>query len=690
MKTALRMTVPFLVIGSVVVACSGGSTPVDPKASSARDVDGGLALHETAHGAIGVGNGSGGATPVDPKVSSARDVHGGFLPPGSTNGAGGGRVHPFDTGSCQNNCCFHAKCPYMFDGFQANTPQGTWEAAFFACSDASCANAIGPDSATNVGNGAIANPTIELVFWGFGWTESSPSMTQVTQALKTVMATDYFAGLAYYGVSSVKLDPTAYIQYGGPSSSPYSESDAQSMVDAGVSSGQLPADPNGNDTIYLVMMPPGTTPPQNCGANGANGQWDHNVAYVAFSDLDSMMASATHELVEAITDPGGNGWRMDRDLDGYELGDACHDLQDFLGGVMVQSYWSNEYGSCIIPFPPCGEHGQTCCGPGSSCSPSSPYGGNPNYTNFIPCNSISDVCSNGACVSCGGTGEPCCAGNTPCTGTGAECVSGSCCTPLTACQPNQCGTISDGCGGTITCAGGQPCMTITGLNFTHGGITGGTLITISGSGFDPCPGTLDTTNTNMRVSFVDAAGHATPASEVICSGATQVGAVSPAVSGPGPVDIRVSYGVLTTPISPADVFTYTALPGMEPQGILTSWNGNSLTGSLGIDSYAPTGGASITITSSNPSLVAPPSPVVIPAGAKYASFSITTPTPSAARATLTATYAGTSATTQVTPAPPTSCPSGEIVCAATNTCLTPTMCNKVSGGGGTCKPGTCS
>jgi len=72
MKVPLRVTLLPLVITALVGAgaCSGGSTPVDPKASSERDVDGGLVPHETAQGAIG----QAAALGVAPAVNTDRET----------------------------------------------------------------------------------------------------------------------------------------------------------------------------------------------------------------------------------------------------------------------------------------------------------------------------------------------------------------------------------------------------------------------------------------------------------------------------------------------------------------------------------------------------------------------------------------------------------------------------------------
>jgi hypothetical protein len=462
MKTPLRMTLLPLVIGAFVAACSGGATPVDPEASSARDVDGGLVLHETTHGAINVGKRSGGATPVDPRVSSARDVHGGLLPPVSTNGAGEGRVHPFDVGTCScsdcnntgANClrnCNGAVCPSSF-GLGVSVGTVSYNPALFTTAAPNFRIASSSDSATRGSGGSIANPIIQLVFWGSQWSTASPTTGQVAAAISTVVQnSDYFLGLNQYGVSSVTLQWTIYNTdltadpgyYGDPPAT-YAMSDVQAMVDHEISNAYLPADPNGYDTIYLVIMPPGTTPPSGtCGSNGQKG-WPHSVAYVAFQSLDNITMAATHELVEAITDPQGAGWLMDQFFNsGYEIGDACNRVGAFVAGVRVQSYWSNSDKACIIPWASCGAEGQACC-----------IGGLGDLASSCPsvCTSAYDVCTNGICQKpCGGQGQPCCAPSNTCA-TGATC------------QPDGLCWFLPGCTSSTSCAGvtyGFPMMTIT-------------------------------------------------------------------------------------------------------------------------------------------------------------------------------------------------------------------------------------
>lgn len=84
---------------------------------------------------------------------------------------------------------------------------------------------------------------------------------------------------------------------------------------------------------------------------------------------------------------------------------------------------------------------------------------------------------------------------------------------------------------------------ITSISPSSGSISGGTSVTVSGHDF--------TGVTAVRFGSV-------PARSITVNSDTQLTAVSPPASAPGAVDLRVSTGGGTTPVLPADSFTYTA------------------------------------------------------------------------------------------------------------------------------------
>src|SRR5207253_2282360 len=80
----------------------------------------------------------------------------------------------------------------------------------------------------------------------------------------------------------------------------------------------------------------------------------------------------------------------------------------------------------------------------------------------------------------------------------------------------------------------------------------------------------------------------------------------------------------------------------------------SSTGTVTLSGPAPTGGAVVSLSSSNPSVAAVPASVTVPAGASSASFLATTSAVVASTAfTISAAYGGASRTASLTVTPPT-------------------------------------
>jgi Cellulase (glycosyl hydrolase family 5)/PKD domain/IPT/TIG domain/Carboxypeptidase regulatory-like domain/Putative Ig domain len=90
-------------------------------------------------------------------------------------------------------------------------------------------------------------------------------------------------------------------------------------------------------------------------------------------------------------------------------------------------------------------------------------------------------------------------------------------------------------------------LALTSVSPNAGNPSGGTSVTITGSGFSTAPG-------GTEVDFGEQ-----PASSVSCLSSTSCTAIAPAQS-PAIVDVRVTTGGLTTPIEPADRFSYSSPP----------------------------------------------------------------------------------------------------------------------------------
>jgi len=176
-----------------------------------------------------------------------------------------------------------------------------------------------------------------------------------------------------------------------------------------------------------------------------------------------------------------------------------------------------------------------------------------------------------------------------------------------------------------------PGPSITSIDRTSGPISGGTYVHITGTGFDPsAPG-----DNNMQAFFGDA-----PSDYFWCEDATRCTLRSPAVTGPGPVLVRVKVGGVFS--TEAILFNYDAYPALV--GIDWYWSNTSI--SVSLDGYAPAGGTTVALGVSDPAAVGLPSSVTVPAGFASASVPVQLlPIASPETVTVTASYGGVSLST---------------------------------------------
>ena len=216
--------------------------------------------------------------------------------------------------------------------------------------------------------------------------------------------------------------------------------------------------------------------------------------------LQNATTVASHELFEATTDTDvvdatSNG----RPLAWYdpncgEIGDICaYQYGSVTVGAntwTVQQMWSNAANDCVslgtaasvcdAPNPPAGCRKCSCADNNSAlgCNGSTPWcetnAANIQYGHCVQCTDTAECPSGDTCQStavtttddtclgtaCGALTQPCCTGNV-CTAPNV-CTAGVCtCSPKVTCTGAQnCGTQSDGCGGTIpcgTCTSPQTC-----------------------------------------------------------------------------------------------------------------------------------------------------------------------------------------------------------------------------------------
>ncbi len=218
----------------------------------------------------------------------------------------------------------------------------------------------------------LGSAHLYLIYWGSAWgNDAAPSSTDVTAAVSTILLSGYTNGLAHYGGAD---KPTLAGEVVISSSDPppdFADSDIAGMIFDLVEAGTIPEPATDPSLVYVVFLPPGVRSIRSdvigehsyftyldlAGAPTAAGLPLANAHYGWVSSdgtLDYVTTVFSHELVEAITDPEGDGVTGENGTcaaDGWcEIGDVCT-RTEILAGVRVQSYWSQEDRAGIVPAP---------------------------------------------------------------------------------------------------------------------------------------------------------------------------------------------------------------------------------------------------------------------------------------------------------------------------------------------------
>lgn len=215
-----------------------------------------------------------------------------------------------------------------------------------------------PSTTTTSGGGGptVRNVAVQLLFWGSAWQNNpSPTTARVIGAVSTILSGPYMTGLIQYGVGPGSLQ-NAGIVTGADPSNPFSDSSVQSMIGSLISQGSIPqASP---ENLYLVIAPANVGGTQNSVGYhsfftaGSPNTWPFAwYGWVTHTGtLASLTPTLTHELAEAVSDPDGAGIQVNpRNSSSWnEIGDVCCSTHR-VGGVLVQSYWSQRDKACIVP-----------------------------------------------------------------------------------------------------------------------------------------------------------------------------------------------------------------------------------------------------------------------------------------------------------------------------------------------------
>ena len=227
------------------------------------------------------------------------------------------------------------------------------------------------------GNGAlIPNVKVVALYWGTTNNGQYKYKDQLHQYYDAVTNSAYFDWLSEYNSGSYMIGrgelAGEYADAAAPAKATIDETkDLQPWINKLIDGGMIPA-PDAN-TLYFVHLPGssqvssgagGTTCSDNCAYHYFYNKGSAEVRYAVIPDqnsgacstnqacpiqlpaLDRLTIVASHELVEAVTDPNGAGW-IDNNQQCGEIGDICVGQPGKAAGYTVQLEWSNKNGKCI-------------------------------------------------------------------------------------------------------------------------------------------------------------------------------------------------------------------------------------------------------------------------------------------------------------------------------------------------------
>jgi hypothetical protein len=226
--------------------------------------------------------------------------------------------------------------------------------------------------------GGVGTP-IQLILWGAWWTDTDDGRQRAEKAqrwTRGLLDSHYFDELRQYHIARPPVwrgDALCVTEPAPPGTVDWKEANEQvvDMIDNLIDDGVLPDPDDGPRIAHIVLMPPGFTCTDASGSHSSDYDidfpFDSDVFWAGWcryfdpdvEEIEPMMQTVSHEIVELLTDPEYDGWRTDvEDDDSPEIADVAvysndagtHKLGAWVNGVRVQAYYSNKHSACVIPI----------------------------------------------------------------------------------------------------------------------------------------------------------------------------------------------------------------------------------------------------------------------------------------------------------------------------------------------------
>jgi hypothetical protein len=227
--------------------------------------------------------------------------------------------------------------------------------------DGDCTQSVSANAGT-----VLQSPRLVNIYWGAEWTSTgAANVTKLDDFSSKLITNPFFMTylFQYSGINRGSFGGSTVVNT-DPASSAGAMVDASQTTCGRLTSpvvneiaslygaGQIES-PTSN-TLYVIYLP-STVRSQFDVCNGFAGHHyfatDSNgnllrYAVIENGSLDTMTSLASHEIVEAASDPNLNAWAAGNN----EIGDICqNNSRTRIDGYQIEQYWSNRYCRCVRP-----------------------------------------------------------------------------------------------------------------------------------------------------------------------------------------------------------------------------------------------------------------------------------------------------------------------------------------------------
>jgi PASTA domain len=212
------------------------------------------------------------------------------------------------------------------------------------------------------GNTIIPSPRVIAIYWGRDWGSPATGMnagaTTMDRFLATVVDSPYMDNLGQYSCGRGTFVGSTWVDHATTMPQTLKFDQLRQILFNWLMAGMAPENPPESPALsllYFIFPPSEITLTDNNGNGGFCGYHWHGAFSPFFENMIFAVVDPTggtsavsHELVEACTDPTGNGWYSDDD--GSEIGDVCSSCGSqtlTLAGFELASYWLVDQGRCL-------------------------------------------------------------------------------------------------------------------------------------------------------------------------------------------------------------------------------------------------------------------------------------------------------------------------------------------------------